>query len=104
MVNQDWLSQCQSMILINCARGKLIHYPSTLLSIEKGNLKGLGLDVFPIEPHTDMQAVSRLENVIFTPHAAGYHPYLSEQISETLFQLVDSWLKELSLPYEVLEV
>ena len=103
MVNEQWLSRCEGMILINCARGKLIHYPSVLSALDGGQLMAIGLDVFPMEPHHDLHAVQHFDNILFTPHAAGYHPFLSSQIRETLFEIVNAWSNGRMLKHEVLE-
>lgn len=65
-------------ILINTARGKLMDLEQIIVGIEKGKIKGLGLDVFPDEPFVKINDfLKSIENIaetgflgcFFAPHA-----------------------------------
>lgn len=56
-------------LLINTARGEIIHQTDLLHAIDKQNLQVV-LDVFPHEPNVDQALIDRL--AIATPHIAGY--------------------------------
>jgi len=59
-------------ILINAARGAIVDYEALFRRLEDGSLRGAGLDVFPEEPIPDhtRERLSRLPNVLATPHVA----------------------------------
>ncbi|MDW8222575.1 MAG: phosphoglycerate dehydrogenase [Gemmatales bacterium] len=56
--------------LINTARGGLVCERDLLEALEKGQIRGAGLDVFEKEPPGD-NPLFRLPNVIVSPHLAG---------------------------------
>ncbi|MBI1190547.1 MAG: phosphoglycerate dehydrogenase [Tepidisphaera sp.] len=62
-------------MLINNARGGVVHIPALADAIKSGHLAGAALDVFPQEPSAKGEAfespVRGLENVILTPHVGG---------------------------------
>lgn len=101
MVNKIWLNQCQQMILINCARGKIVDFEAAITAVDGGHLAFLGLDVFPEEPFPRMDMCLSRANVLFTPHAAGYHPQLATQIREGLKEIAENWIGSQTIPFEL---
>ena len=102
MVDSQWLSTVkEGLILINCARGKLVDATAALDAVHDGKLGFLGLDVFPEEPYPYLHRMNDHANVFFTPHAAGYHPHLAKQIREGLVDIVEKILRSDALPFVV---
>ena len=58
-------------IVINTSRGGLIDQPALVTALADGKLAGAGLDVFEQEPLAADHALTRLSNVVLTPHLAG---------------------------------
>lgn len=70
LVNKRTLSQLKpSTLLINTARGEIIHQADLLTAIDNTNLQ-VTLDVFPCEPSIDKELLDQL--ALATPHIAGY--------------------------------
>lgn len=59
-------------LLINTARGGLIDEAALVRALQSGTLGGACLDVFAEEPLPADSPLRRLDNVILTPHTAGY--------------------------------
>lgn len=58
-------------IVVNTARGKLIHEPALYDALHSGKLKAAGLDVHYEEPMKVDDCLKTLDNCILTPHIAG---------------------------------
>ena len=56
--------------LVNCARGSMVNEKTLCQALEEGRLSGAALDVFEKEPYEG--PLSRLDNVILTPHIGSY--------------------------------
>ena len=57
-------------ILVNCSRGALVDLDAALQALNSGNLGGLGLDVFDLEPPKHHPIFDH-ESVVLTPHVMG---------------------------------
>ncbi len=53
--------------LINTARGDVVDETALIAALDKGTIRGAGLDVYEAEPHVP-DALRRMENVVLLPH------------------------------------
>ena len=58
-------------IVINAARGGILDEDALLDALERGHLRGAGLDVFEIEPPAADHPLLQRDDVIATPHVAS---------------------------------
>jgi phosphoglycerate dehydrogenase-like enzyme len=65
--------------LINIGRGAIVDLADLVESLRAGEIAGAGLDVFETEPLPAEHPLWRLDNVILTPHVAGYSPRIAER-------------------------
>ncbi|MGX9834984.1 NAD(P)-dependent oxidoreductase [Enterobacter dykesii] len=72
MINSETLAHCKrNAILVNTARGGLIHDESLLAALRDGTLHSAALDSFPHEPLTAPHLWQSVENVVISPHIGG---------------------------------
>jgi phosphoglycerate dehydrogenase-like enzyme len=69
----------RSAYLINVGRGVIVDLADLVESLRAGEIAGAGLDVFETEPLPPNSPLWKLENVIITPHVAGYSPRIAER-------------------------
>jgi phosphoglycerate dehydrogenase-like enzyme len=71
-----------SAYLVNIGRGELIDQPALIDALQKGWIAGAGLDVFEIEPLPADSPLWKLDNVILSPHVAGFTPEYDRRAAE----------------------
>ncbi len=62
-------------LFINIGRGKIVHLDALTRALQSGQVGGAALDVFETEPLPPTHPLWEMENVIITPHSAGYGPH-----------------------------
>jgi len=62
--------------LFNTSRGGIIDEKALVKALKEGQIAGAGIDVFEQEPLIESE-LFRLQNVVITPHVAGYSPEAS---------------------------
>jgi D-3-phosphoglycerate dehydrogenase len=58
--------------VFNTARGDLIDEAALYRALAEKRIAGAGLDTFEVEPTPPDNPILQLDNVIVTPHAAGF--------------------------------
>ncbi len=61
-----------SAYLINLARGAIIDDDALIVALKAGHIAGAALDVFITEPLPENHPYWSMDNVILTPHSAGF--------------------------------
>ena len=99
LVNRDFLQKCKKdAVLINTSRGPIVDMPALVAALEDGHLKGACLDVFENEkPNTYSKAEANTykrlyacDNVILSPHVAGWTHASLLRIAEVMLKKLDS--------------
>ena len=65
--------------LINIGRGAIVDLADLVAALRASEIAGAALDVFEQEPLPPQHPLWRFENVILTPHVAGYSPRIAER-------------------------
>jgi D-3-phosphoglycerate dehydrogenase len=65
-------------VLINTARGEIIDQPALVRVLAERQIGGAGLDVLDPEPPAPDDPILALDNVVITPHIAGYSDLFRE--------------------------
>jgi phosphoglycerate dehydrogenase-like enzyme len=63
--------------LINIGRGAILELSALVAALKGGRLAGAALDVFENEPLPEDHPLWQMENVILTPHVAGFGPQIA---------------------------
>jgi D-3-phosphoglycerate dehydrogenase len=98
MVNADFLSSFSHNIwFINTSRGKVVNTNALVEALQQNKVKGAGLDVLEYEKtsfenlFTDpssmpeaFRTLIQLENVILSPHIAGWTIESKEKLAQTI--------------------
>ncbi len=114
MINKNVIKQFKKgAILLNYARGEVVDLEALAAALEKGDLAGAGVDVYPLEPEKNgdkfMTPLQHLPNVLLTPHIGGSteeaQANIGDDVSNKLFQYLEMGIStgshtipELSLP------
>jgi D-3-phosphoglycerate dehydrogenase len=68
--------------IVNTARGKVIDEPALITALREGRLAGAALDVMEREPPDPASPMLEMDNVILSPHVAGYSEEGTRQLRE----------------------
>lgn len=85
LINRDTLVTLQPhAVLVNVARGGVVHTDELVRALKKGELRGAALDVTDPEPLPDDHPLWNLQNVLITPHNAGNTPNYFDRMSDII--------------------
>jgi phosphoglycerate dehydrogenase-like enzyme len=81
-----------SAYLVNISRGEIIDEAVLIKALQEGWLAGAGLDVFHQEPLPPDSPLYDLDNVILSPHVAGFSPHYDERASDLFVENLRRYL------------
>lgn len=81
-----------SAILVNTARGPIVDESALIDALQTRRIAGAGLDVFDLEPLPSGHALTKLDNVVLTPHCAGITPEVLEAGLSLAIDNIESFL------------
>ncbi len=70
----------KNAVLINTARGPVVHEEALIAALQEGRLRGAALDVFEEEPLPKDSPLMEMENVMLSPHNTNSSPFFWERI------------------------
>lgn len=103
MVDRAFIGQCQpGIVFINTARGKCIRLEDVVEALESGRMGGACLDVFENEKPTTFNPTEKiwyarlyaLENVVLSPHVAGWTHESKRRLAEVLLAKITAVLAD----------
>ncbi|HEX5473238.1 MAG TPA: phosphoglycerate dehydrogenase [Vicinamibacterales bacterium] len=94
LLNARTLAMCRPGVrIVNTARGDLVDESALADALESGLVAGAALDVFAVEPPGDSR-LTRLPQVIATPHIAGSTQEAQEQVGLEIAGCVRDFLRD----------
>jgi len=91
------------MTLVNTARGAVVSLPDLLKALDAGILRGVALDVLPVEPVPAESPLTRDPRVILTPHAAFFSVEAEQELRRKAAQNIVSWVRTGRPDYPVVQ-
>jgi D-3-phosphoglycerate dehydrogenase len=77
-------------VLINTARGPIVHEAALIEALQAGRLGGAALDVFEVEPLPLDSPLMKMDNVLLAPHNSNSSPAAWERVHwNTIRNLLD---------------
>ncbi|HET8847054.1 MAG TPA: D-2-hydroxyacid dehydrogenase, partial [Ktedonobacteraceae bacterium] len=68
--------------VVNIGRGPLIDYDALVAALEAHDIGGAALDVTEPEPLPSTSPLWQMENVLITPHIAGFSQYYDDRLAD----------------------
>ncbi|MDX2037441.1 MAG: D-2-hydroxyacid dehydrogenase [Isosphaeraceae bacterium] len=78
--------------LINIGRGAIVVLDDLVAALESRTIAGAALDVFEVEPLPSSHRLWEFENVIITPHTAGYSTMIAQRHLQTMIENVERFV------------
>jgi phosphoglycerate dehydrogenase-like enzyme len=79
-------------LFFNMGRGASVDTDALVQALEKGLIRGAGLDVFETEPLPGDHPLWSMDNVILTPHIGGWTDHYKQRVADILIHNVHSYL------------
>ena len=83
--------------LVNISRGGIVDEAALIKALQEGWIAGSGLDVFEEEPLPPDSPLHDLDNVILSPHVAGFSPHYDERASDLFAENLRRYLAGVEL-------
>jgi len=94
MIDVRVLSRMQpGSFLVNTARGAVVDVDAAIYALERGTLRGLALDVLPVEPVPTGSRLVGHPGVILSPHAAFYSVESERDLRRKAAQNIITYIK-----------
>lgn len=81
-------------LLVNVGRGRIVDESALIEALKQGRPGGAALDVFAREPLAPDSPLWEMENVLITPHIAGFGARFWEGIVELFARNLERWRKD----------
>jgi phosphoglycerate dehydrogenase-like enzyme len=82
----------RSAIFFNFGRGASVNTDDLILALQQGSIAGAGLDVFETEPLPSDHPLWSMDNVIITPHIAGWTDHHKQKMTDLFTQNLKTYL------------
>jgi phosphoglycerate dehydrogenase-like enzyme len=85
MINRERIAMMKpSAYLVNTSRGPVVDEQALIEALQEKKIAGAALDVFMREPLEEDSPLLKLDNVILTPHSAGWTDDFARRTAESI--------------------
>ncbi|HVU33573.1 MAG TPA: phosphoglycerate dehydrogenase [Opitutaceae bacterium] len=90
MINAKTIAKMKKgVLLLNCARGEIVHTSDMVEALKSGQVGGYGTDVLDVEPPAPDHPLLKLPNVVCTPHIGSRtHESVQRQATAAVTNLI----------------
>lgn len=92
LINRERLLLLRDRFLINTSRGPVVDESALAELLKERHLAGAALDVYSTEPLATTSPLRSLDNVILTPHSAGYSIEALADMRSDMCNTAREWL------------
>ncbi len=101
LINKKFISDCKKPIyLLNTSRGECVNTEDLIFALKDGKVSGAGLDVlenetksfFSLNDDDSFEEIKKFENVILTPHTAGWSNESKIKLAEVTVYKIKKFL------------
>ena len=96
--HEKFICMKSTAYFINIGRGKTVAEKDLITALSDGTIAGAGLDVFEEEPLQSNSELWRLENVIITPHIAGWTPEYTNRVVDIFIENLKAFIDNKPMP------
>jgi phosphoglycerate dehydrogenase-like enzyme len=94
MVNENvFRAMKRTAVLINVARGPVVDEADLITALSSGRIAGAALDVFEEEPLPTTSPLWGMENVLISPHVAGFNQRYNEKTAAVFMENLERYLE-----------
>jgi phosphoglycerate dehydrogenase-like enzyme len=83
--------------LVDVSRGGVVDHDALIEALQNDTLAGAALDVFPEEPLSEDSPLWQMQNVIITPHVAGFSPDYNQRANKVFVENLSRYLEDSDL-------
>ena len=95
MINAQAITKMKKGVyIINCARGALINELDLLKALQSNHVKGVAIDVYPVEPPSPDNSLYKHPNVILTPHLGASTMEAQKRVAIQIAEQICDYLKK----------
>jgi alkylhydroperoxidase/carboxymuconolactone decarboxylase family protein YurZ len=92
LLNRDAMAALKpGAVLVDVSRGGVVNETALIEALKDGRLRGAVLDVFSTEPLPRNNPLWRMENVVITPHIAGFFDGWEAAAADIFCENLDRW-------------
>ncbi len=96
--SREFAAMKPAAYFINIARGGVVDEAALVSALQQRKIAGAALDVFETEPLPGNSPLWSLDNVIITPHTAGFTPHYMDRVVDIFCSNLKAYVEKKPMP------